>query len=49
MCLVLLTFASKLSGHTVKWLTDNQGVVHTVNNVSRKGHLQDGAMAIFES
>ena len=47
--LVLLSFASKLAGHTVKWFTDNQGVVHIVNNGSRKEHLQDGAMAIFET
>ena len=46
--LVLLSFATKLSGHTVKWFTDNQGVVHIINNGSRKEHLQDGAMAIFE-
>ena len=46
--LVLLSFATKVSGHTVKWFTGNQGVVHIINNGSRKEHLQDGAMAIFE-
>ena len=46
--LVLSSFATKLAGHTVKWFTDNQGVVHIVNKGSRKEHLQDGAMAIFE-
>ena len=47
--LVFLSFASKLSGHTVKWFTDNQGVVHIVNNGLRKEHLQDGAMAVYET
>ena len=46
--LVLLSFATKLSGHTVKWFTDNQGVAYIVSNGSWKEHLQDGAMAIFE-
>ena len=46
--LVLLPFANKLAGHAVKWFTDNQGVVHIVRAGSRKQHLQDGAMAIFE-
>ena len=45
---VLLSFATKLSGHTVKWFTDNQCVAHIVSNDSRKEHLQDGAMATFE-
>ena len=46
--MVLSLFATKLAGHTVKWFTDNQGVVHIINKGSRKKHLQDGAMAIFE-
>ena len=46
--LVLQSFASRLAGHSVKWLTDNQGVVHIVSSGSRKPHLQDGARAIFE-
>ena len=46
--LVLQSFASRLAGHSVKWFTDNQGVVHIVSSESRKPHLQDGAMAIFE-
>ena len=32
----------------MKWFSDNQGVVHIVSSGSRKLHLQDGAMAIFE-
>ena len=47
--LVLLSFASKLSSHTIKWLIDNQGIVHIINNGLRKEHLQDGATAIFET
>ena len=46
--MVLSSFATKLAGHTVKWFTDNQCVVHIVDKGSRKEHLQDGAMAIFE-
>ena len=42
------SFASRLAGHSVKWFTDTQGVVHIVSSGSRKPHLQDGAMAIFE-
>ena len=46
--LILQSFASRLAGHSVKWFTDNQGVVYIVSSGSRKPHLQDGAMAIFE-
>ena len=46
--MILLSFASKLQGHTVKWFTDNQGVVYIIRSGSRKQHLQDGAVAIFE-
>ena len=46
--MVLLSFAEKLAGHTVKWLTDNQGVMYIIRSGSRKEHLQDGALAIFE-
>ena len=46
--LVLLSFAQRLAGHTVKWFTDNQGVVSIITSGSRRQHLQDGAMAIFE-
>ena len=45
--LVLLSFAQKLAGNTVKWLTDNQGVMYIIRSGSRKEHLQ-GALAIFE-
>ena len=45
---VLRSLAPKLSGHTVKWFSDNQKVMHIVHSCSRKPHLQDGAMAIFE-
>ena len=45
--MVLSLFATKLAGHTVEWFTDNQSVVHIVNEGSRR-ELQDGAMAIFE-
>ena len=46
--LVLLSFANKIAGHVIKWFTDNRGVVHIVRAGSRKQHLQDGNMAIFE-
>ena len=34
--LVLLSFATKLSGHTIKWFTDNQGVAYIGSNGSRR-------------
>ena len=46
--LVLQSFAVKLQGHTVKWFTDNQGVVYIICSGSRKQHLQDGAVTVFE-
>ena len=45
---VLLSFATKLEGHKVKWLTDNQGVQYIISSGSKKSHLQEGALAIFE-
>ena len=45
---VLRSLAPKLSGHIVKWFSDNQNVTRIVHSGSRKQHLQDGAMAIFE-
>ena len=38
-----------LKGHTVKWLFDNQNVVQIIQYGSKKPHLQDGAMSIFET
>lgn len=38
--LVLPSFARKLAGHTVQWLTDNQGVIYSIR--SRREHLQEG-------
>ena len=38
--LVLKSFAPKLAGHRVKWFTDNQNVVRTVEAGSKKQHLQ---------
>ena len=46
---ILRSFASKLQGYTVKWFSDNQNVVRIVQHGSRKQHLQDGAMSIFET
>ena len=46
---VLRSFAPKLKGHTVKWLFDNQNVVQIIQYGSKKPHLQDGAMSIFET
>ena len=45
---VLQSFASKLSGHAVKWFSDNQAVVHIVQVGSHRQHLQEGALSIFE-
>ena len=47
--LVLKSFAPKLAGHRVKWLTDNQNVVRIVEAGSKKQHLQIIALSIFES
>ncbi len=44
---VLLSFSTRLSGHKVKWFSDNQNVVHIVHKGSRKKHLQGGAMSIY--
>ena len=46
---VLESFAPKLQGHKVKWFTDNQSVRSIVTNGSKKMHLQDGALCIFET
>ena len=46
--LVLKGFSAQLEGHTVKWYTDNQNVVRIAEAGSRKSHLQDGAISIFE-
>ena len=46
---VLRSFAPKFKGHTVKWLSDNQNVVQIIQYGSKKPHLQDGAMSIFET
>ena len=46
--MVLQALATKLEGHTVKWCTDNQNVVSIINIGSRKPHLQDGAMCIYD-
>ena len=45
---VLRSFAEKLAGRRVKWFTDYQNVVRIVQSGSRRQHLQDGAMSIFE-
>ena len=45
--LVLLSFAGKLAGHRVKWLTDNQGVMYIIRSGSKKEHLQEGAIEIY--
>jgi hypothetical protein len=46
---VLYSLAPKLKGHIVKWFTDNQNVTRIVQSGSKKPHLQDGAMAIYEA
>ena len=42
---VLLSLVTKLEGHKVKWLTDNQGVQYIITSESKKSQ---GALAIFE-
>ena len=44
--LVLRSFTGKLAGHTVKWFTDNQGVIYIICSGSKKQHLQEGAIEI---
>ena len=46
---VLCSYARQLRVHAIKWFTDNQNVVHVVQVGSRKPHLQDGAMSVFET
>ena len=46
--MVLRSFVDKLGGHIIKWYTDNQNVVRIVQCGSRKPHLQDGAMSIYQ-
>ena len=46
---VLCSLVPRLSGHTVKWFSDNQNMTRIVHTGSRKPHLQDGAMAISAS
>ena len=46
---VLRSFAPKLKGYTVRWLSDNQNVVAFIQYGSKKPHLQDGALSIFET
>ena len=46
---VLRSFAPNLQEHTVKLLSDNHNIVHIMQHGSRKLHLQDGAMSIFET
>jgi len=48
VAMTLRSFADQLKGHAVKWFSDNQNVVRIVQKGSRKPHLQDGAMSIFE-
>ena len=45
---VLRSYAAKLRGHRVRWFSDNQNVVRVIQVGSRKEHLQDGAMSIYE-
>ena len=45
---VLLAFANKLRCHTVKWFKDNHAV-RIVQVGSKKEHLQEGAMCIFQA
>ena len=45
---VLRSYAAKLRGHRVRWFSDNQNVVRIIQVGSRKEHLQDGAMSIYE-
>ena len=46
---VLRSLADKLAGHTVKWFTDSQNVVRIIQVGSKKPHLQDGTISIFQN
>ena len=45
--LTLQSLLSDLSGHRVKWYTDNQNVVRTLLVGSKKAELHTGAIRIF--
>ena len=45
---VLRSFVTKLSGHAIKWFSDNQAVVRIIQVGSHKQHLQEGALSIFK-
>jgi len=47
VALVLNSLAPKLSGHRVKWFTDNQSVTRIVECGSRWQHLQSIALDVF--
>lgn len=36
-----------MAGRRVKWLTDNQGVMYIIRSGSKKEHLQEGAIEIY--
>ena len=38
-----------MQGHPIKWFTDNQNIVSIVKFGSKKPHLQDGAVSIFDT
>jgi hypothetical protein len=48
VALVLCSFAQTLTGHRVKWFTDNQNVVRIVESGSKRQYLQTISMDIFE-
>ena len=45
---VLRSLAPTLRGHTIKWFSDNQNVTRIVHTGSRRQHLQEGAIAIYD-
>ena len=46
---VLISIASKLRNMRVRWFSDNQNVVRILQVGSRKPHLQEQAMKVFET
>ena len=46
---VLISIASKLFNIRVRWFSDHQNVVYILQVGSRKPHLQEQAMKVFEN
>lgn len=47
MSQVLESMAVKLSGERVRWFTDNLNIVHILKVGSKKPHLQEEVLKVF--